>query len=140
MLVIPRTAVLSRIWTSEAFFAFCCAEAANKARHSNAMVETLMRLSVSGAFPYVGRMMGVGYTALRYNRGSGRCTGNHGLATAQVQGGGHEVDRRGRHRRLGGLSNRPSGRWRRDPGYRRSAEDAVGGEGQEKSGGDRSGY
>src|SRR5260370_26988533 len=69
MLVIPGTALVSRIWTSEAFFAFCCAEAANKARHSNAMVETLMRLSVSGAFPYVG---GRGCSRMSFGRGDGR--------------------------------------------------------------------
>src|ERR1035438_1706238 len=45
-----RTALVSRIWTSADFPGFCCAVAANRARHSSTMVEDLMDLSVSGGF------------------------------------------------------------------------------------------
>src|ERR1035441_9758681 len=43
-----RTALVSRIWTSADFPGFCCAVAANVARHSSTMGENLIGPSVAG--------------------------------------------------------------------------------------------
>src|SRR5450759_3654979 len=83
ILAASRTALVSKIWTSAGFFAFCCAAAANKARHSNAMVETLMRPSVSGAFRHLG--IGRGFITPATSRaGSLHVVDENGIPGASV--------------------------------------------------------
>src|ERR1019366_9282089 len=80
ILAASRTALVSRIRTSDGFPAFCCAEAANKARHSSTIVETLMGFSVSGGF----RHLGIPGRGARHESGAAAVTWGRLAACAAV--------------------------------------------------------